>query len=148
MYLHVITVTDIADPHGTNIAQLAIDGKRGRKSHLKWSTQTTPTSSDWTLWKSSLQRALMLHSTSIQHPIGTRNSQSHHQYTTSPPKSMFLFTSIPSPHSMKATLDILPLPYTSALGHISLPRDNGRSIVADMINGPYAQTAMTPSQME
>ena len=81
MYLHVITVADIVNPHGTHVSHWSLIGERKKQSHLQWPRSTLPTQQNWALWKASLQRTLMLHTTSVQYPLGARLHQhKHHHY--------------------------------------------------------------------
>ena len=136
MYLHIITVADIVNPHGTHVSHWAIIGARTKQSHLRWPRSTPPTQQNWALWKASLQRTLMLHVSSVQYPLGNRLHQHrHHQYYLPSHTRTFQFTQLKSSTRLKTQLALLPPPYIDALGHISLPRDDGKSIVHDILNG-------------
>ena len=136
MYLHVITVADIVNPHGTHVSHWALIGERKKQSHLRWPRSTPPTQQNWALWKASLQRTIMLHATSVQYPLGVRLHQhKHHQYYPPPHTTHFQFSQLNSSMKLKTQLlHILPS-YIAALGHLSLPRDDGRSIIQDMLTG-------------
>ena len=83
MYLTVITVVDITNPNSTHISKWDINNTRKRTSHLQWPNSTASTSHSWALWKSSLQRSIIVHGTLVQYPLGRRNHHYHHWYTPS-----------------------------------------------------------------
>ena len=49
MYLNIITVADITNPHGTHVDRNILLGKKQRSSHLKWPRCLTLSIRDWTI---------------------------------------------------------------------------------------------------
>jgi len=135
MFLNVITVADITNPHGTHIIKDTLVGKKHRTSHLKWPNCPTPTPQDWAIWKASLQRSLMLHATNVQYPLGKRMQTYHHQYTPAPPIQHFDFSLLPTQRYLRVIKDMLPPKYNQILGNISIPRDDGKAIMQDILLG-------------
>ena len=139
MYLHIITVADIVNPHGTHVSHWALIGEKTKQSHIRWPRTTPPTQQNWAVWKASLQRTLMLHASAVQYPLGARLHQHmHHQFYLPSHITTFRFSQFTSSMRMKTQLTSIPSSYIAALGHISLPRDDGKSIVQDILNGTLA----------
>lgn len=68
-------------------------------------------------------------------PIGSRNNIPHHHYSQSYSITYYTFQSLTPAHSMQASTPLLPPQYTIPFGILSLPSENGRSIVYDMRHG-------------
>ena len=135
MYLNIITVADITNSHGTHVDRNILLGKNQRSSHLKWPRCSTPSSREWVIRKESIQRSLMLHASNVQYPLGKRLQCYHHQYTPSPPIQHFTFNLMPTQRYLRVIKDMLPPKYSQILGNISFPRDDGKAIAQDILQG-------------
>ena len=135
MYLNIITVADITNPYGTHIVNKPLHGTKHKLSHLQWPRSPSPTPNDWKIWKSSIQRFLMLHASNVQYPLGPRNSHYHHQFFPAPPIQHFDFTDMTPQRYLRVILTTLPPQYTQILEKISFPRDDGKAIANSMRSG-------------
>lgn len=68
-------------------------------------------------------------------PLGTRNNKHYHQYALTSAITNFTCRALSPPHNMQSPLTLIHPHHTSALGNLSLSRDNGRSIITDMQTG-------------
>ena len=135
MYLNIITVADITNPYGTHIVNKPLHGTKHKLSHLQWPRSPSPTPNDWKIWKSSIQRFLMLHASNVQYPLGPRNSHYHHQFFPAPPIQHFDFTDMTPQRYLRVLLTMLLPQYTQILGKISFPRDDGKAIANSIRSG-------------
>ena len=119
MYLNIITVADITNPYGTHIVNKPLHGTKHKLSHLQWPRSPSPTPNDWKIWKSSIQRFLMLHASNVQYPLGPRNSHYHHQFFPAPPIQHFDFTDMTPQRYLRVILTMLPPQYTRILGKLA-----------------------------
>lgn len=84
MYLHIITVDDITNPHGIHIYNNILKGIQSKRSHVQRPRSTTlhnTTPRDWAVWRISIQWSLMIHATTLQSPIDIRTCHHYHQNT-------------------------------------------------------------------
>lgn len=83
IYLHIITVADIANPHGTQIEKWAIKGRRTKHSHIQWPQITEPTKQE-----GNLGIIIITNTHGTRHQLITSNRKPEyepcHQYTPTP----------------------------------------------------------------
>ena len=68
-------------------------------------------------------------------PLGKRLQCYHHQYTPAPPIQHFTFNLMPTQRYLRVIKDMLPPKYSQILGNISFPRDDGKAIAQDILQG-------------
>ena len=82
MFLHVLTISDLTDAHGTHLVHGALNGRTLRsglrRSSLSWPIQGRPIQSDWMVWEQYLRSCYLYdNGTRLVHSLGTWRSQTH-----------------------------------------------------------------------
>ena len=97
LFLHVTTLSDIAETHGTTIQRIYLEGTSQLPSPFLWPIQTQPPAKAWRIWRQYLARCYLLddnrytmwrHNLLLHTPLGrwlpSRCTLQHRDYYLNP----------------------------------------------------------------